>query len=877
MSLPINIKDLVRGQSVEWERLEFRHDWNAEKVIQTMCAFANDLHNLGGGYIIIGIDALDGMPILPISGLQINKLDKIQNEIFELGNRIQPTYLPIIQPYMIDGKHILVLWCPAGDFRPYSAPTTLGKQAQRQFYIRIGSSTGIAKNETLRNLYELAARVPFDDRVNQKASIDDFDLGLIHAYLQQVKSDLYEESKHISLTQLVRNMHIAKGSNEYLRPVNAGLLFFSRNPEKFFDRTWIEVVWRKDDVGDNFSEHYFKGPIHHQLHDALRFIKYNIIHENVIKVQNQAEALRFYNYPYLAVEEALANAVYHKGYDLGKPIEVQIFSDMITVLSYPSALPPVDSQIVNKQKIIARDYRNRRIGDFLKELELTEGRGTGFPKMNKEMNKNGSPEPIIETDSEIGYFLITLPINPEYVKHKDEPDESNQVDILESNQADITKNKHGNQVDAAKNKQTNTQKGNQATDVKSKINSNEADSIESNQADILKKQYGNQAEDAENKQSTTQKGNQANDVKSKIKRNQADSIESNQADILKKQHGYQADAAENNETNTPKCNQATNAKSKIKSNQVDNIKSNQADILKKQQGNQAEGAENKQTDIQKGNQANDVKSTIKSNQADSIESNQADTSKKQYGNQAEGAENKQTTTQKGNQATDEKSKIKSNQADSIESNQAEILKKQQGNQAEDAENKQTDIQKGNQANDVKSKIKSNQADMNESNQADNLKNAHGNQADAAKNKQTNTQKGNQATDVKSKIKSNQADNIKSNQAGIIKKQHGNQAEGTKNKQTNTKKGNQAINVKSNKFDIHNKVEEVLSLTANWIKRDELFSAIKVTNQTKHRKKYLDPLLKIGWIKKEFPDKKTHPNQRYKITTIGKKILKIIKQ
>jgi ATP-dependent DNA helicase RecG len=414
MSLPVNIKDLIRGHSVEWERLEFKRGWNPEDVIHTICAFANDMNNWGGGYVVIDIEANDGMPVLPPAGLPQNQLDKIQNEVLNIGNRIQPTYLPIIQPYVFDGQHILVLWCPAGDFRPYSAPTTLGEKAQRQFYVQTGSNTVIAKNGNLRRMYELATRVPFDDRINQEATIDDFDLTLIQAYLHEVKSDLYEESKRISIADLVRNMHIAKGSDEYLRPVNVGLLFFSRTPEKFFDRSWIELVRHKDDVGDNFTEHYFKGALHHQLRDALSFIKTNIIHEHVIKVPNQAEALRFYNYPYEAVEEALSNAVYHKGYDLGNPIEVQIFMDNITVLSYPGPVPPVDQQMLKHKKIVARNYRNRRIGDFLKELDLTEGRGTGFPKMYKKMEDNGSPQPIIETDEENNYFMITLPINPMY-------------------------------------------------------------------------------------------------------------------------------------------------------------------------------------------------------------------------------------------------------------------------------------------------------------------------------------------------------------------------------------------------------------------------------------------------------------------------------
>jgi ATP-dependent DNA helicase RecG len=109
------------------------------------------------------------------------------------------------------------------------------------------------------------------------------------------------------------------------------------------------------------------------------------------------------------VEEALANAVYHKSYELGKPIEVQIWPDKIEILSYPGPVPPVDSQILRQNKrIVARDYRNRRIGDFLKELKLTEGRGTGFPIMYRKMNENGSPEPVFQTDEPSSYFLSVL-------------------------------------------------------------------------------------------------------------------------------------------------------------------------------------------------------------------------------------------------------------------------------------------------------------------------------------------------------------------------------------------------------------------------------------------------------------------------------------
>jgi ATP-dependent DNA helicase RecG len=66
-----------------------------------------------------------------------------------------------------------------------------------------------------------------------------------------------------------------------------------------------------------------------------------------------------------------------------------------------------------------RRYRNRRIGDFLKELDMTEGRGTGIPIIRREMEKNGSPEPRFETDENHSYFITTLPIHPAFLERSD--------------------------------------------------------------------------------------------------------------------------------------------------------------------------------------------------------------------------------------------------------------------------------------------------------------------------------------------------------------------------------------------------------------------------------------------------------------------------
>ena len=63
--LPINLVDLLHQRTVEGDRLEYKSGWNPEDVLHTLCAFANDFHNLGGGYIVIGVEEKNGRPVLP--------------------------------------------------------------------------------------------------------------------------------------------------------------------------------------------------------------------------------------------------------------------------------------------------------------------------------------------------------------------------------------------------------------------------------------------------------------------------------------------------------------------------------------------------------------------------------------------------------------------------------------------------------------------------------------------------------------------------------------------------------------------------------------------------------------------------------------------
>ncbi len=417
MAVPTNIKTLLSGNVVEWARIEFKETWDPEASLKTICAFANDIDNWGGGYIVIGVHEEAGKPI-DLPGVQLEKVDRYLKDMLNKCKLIQPEYMPITEVTEYQGKQFIVVWAPGGTVRPYSSPAKMVKDSERVYWIRKMASTIKPSEEEKRDLYSLANNVPFDDRINHEAELSDLNITMIQNYLKEIGSSLYLESSKMDFVDLCRSMNIVNSLPEYTKPKNVGLMFFSLEPDRFFPYAQIDVVDLTDDTGTKIHEQIFKGPLHQQLREALLFIKNIIIQEIIIKVDGIAEARRFFNYPYEAVEEALSNAVYHKGYDEREPIEVRVESDRIIIVSHPGADRSITINNLKEFRVYSRRYRNRRIGEFLKEMHLTEGRNTGFSKIRNALKTNGSPEPLFETDESRTYFATTLYIHPEFQKSK---------------------------------------------------------------------------------------------------------------------------------------------------------------------------------------------------------------------------------------------------------------------------------------------------------------------------------------------------------------------------------------------------------------------------------------------------------------------------
>ena len=410
--LRINLDDLLHARSVESERIEFKATWAGKvtgyQVLKTICAFANDLRRHGSGYVILGVAEKDGRADLPPRGLSPEQMDAAGRWITGNCRRIVPRYVPRISREEVEGRSILVIWAPASETPPHQAPD--GEKGDRKYWVRVDQRTVDAQhNELLTQLLNQSAVVPWDSRAAEAATLDDLSETLVREHLRASGSALVEEPDGRTI---YRKMDIVRRINDHEVPRNVGLLFFSREPGRWFPGARIETsILRAGAGGDVLEEKDFRGGLAEQVRGCLAYLRREVIGSAIHKAANGVQASRRPSYPEEALREVLVNALYHRGYDEDSPHTtlVRITSDRIDIRSTPGPVPGVGrDELVRGATPRLAPPRNPRVGELFKEIGLAEKRLTGLDKVYQAMERNGSPPPEFYFDEERTFFQATL-------------------------------------------------------------------------------------------------------------------------------------------------------------------------------------------------------------------------------------------------------------------------------------------------------------------------------------------------------------------------------------------------------------------------------------------------------------------------------------
>ena len=155
---------------------------------------------------------------------------------------------------------------------------------------------------------------------------------------------------------------------------------------------------------------FITGSVPQIIDRTLEYLKRMLVMQSIIKPNDDYRSRKFYTYPYQALEESVTNSLYHRDYQEWEPVVITVEPDGITIQNVGGPDRSISAADISRCDIlVSRRYRNRRLGEYLKELDMTEGRSTGIPTIQNVLENNGSPRATVITDEDRTFFRITIP------------------------------------------------------------------------------------------------------------------------------------------------------------------------------------------------------------------------------------------------------------------------------------------------------------------------------------------------------------------------------------------------------------------------------------------------------------------------------------
>jgi len=353
----------------ETQNIEYKESWRDE-YLKWICGFAN----AKGGTIYIGKN--DNGKVVGIANAKKlmadipNKTKDVLGVIVDvnLHTTTQGDYLEIIiedYPYPVNYKG--------------------------QYHYRSGSTKQELKGAALDKFLLQKKGKRWDSVPVPNVSISDLDNDTFDFFRKRAfKSNrIEEEALTDSNEHLIENLQLKE--NDYLK--RAGVLLFHPKPENFVTGAYIKIGFFKSD-----SELMYQDEIHgnlfHQIEKTIdllftKYIKATISYEGIHRIE-------MYDYPKEAIREALLNAISHKDYSSGFPIQISVYKDKLIIWN-EGQLPENWTTEKLTRKHSSKPY-NPDIANAFFRSGYIESWGRGTIKIIEKCVEVGLPSPLYHYD-----------------------------------------------------------------------------------------------------------------------------------------------------------------------------------------------------------------------------------------------------------------------------------------------------------------------------------------------------------------------------------------------------------------------------------------------------------------------------------------------
>jgi ATP-dependent DNA helicase RecG len=397
----IDLDQLARRESEQTEWKENVAD--VDDVVATLSAFANDLQNLGGGYVVCGAKEESdehGFPRLVRTGLDPRRFKEVENRVLaRCRERVDPPLTPLVDEIEIESpeRRILVFTQPATGV----AHAFRREDQGAKHFVRVSRSTIEARNGLLRDLLvRKGALEPWDRRAPNSAGEKDIDLLALRDALRRLGVNVdaaasVEQylSDTVAISAFVPPLCAREALTSALRPRNFALLLFAREPQRFapgavsfFSK--YEGVSRSVRRGERLE-------LASTLLDQLRLVLPAVEAEAQLLYDKESASPTVPKYPVRAIREAVVNAFAHRDYELADPLRITAFRDRLEIVSPGGLTLGVSPEDFTAGKAGPR-WRNQALAWFLTRLGYAEAEGQGLRTIHETMQAAGCPPPEFE-------------------------------------------------------------------------------------------------------------------------------------------------------------------------------------------------------------------------------------------------------------------------------------------------------------------------------------------------------------------------------------------------------------------------------------------------------------------------------------------------
>jgi len=285
----------------ENQNIEYKESWRDE-YLQWVCGMANSI----GGTIFIGKDDKGRV-------VGVQKAKKLQEDI---PNKVKDTMGVIVNCLLHEegGKEYLEITVPS---------TSFAVNYHGHFYYRSGA-TNLELTYGMLHTFLLGKNgMNWDDVPVPNVTIDDLDRDSFKIFRREAlrkKRMLREELDSLTNEELLTKLHLRTEDGTLKR---AAILLFHEDPERWFTGAYIKVgrftgsdLRYQDDLHGSLMQQADK------ITDLV-FTKYLIAevgYDNITRVET-------YPYSKEAFREGIFNAIMHKAYETGNPIQIRIDDD----------------------------------------------------------------------------------------------------------------------------------------------------------------------------------------------------------------------------------------------------------------------------------------------------------------------------------------------------------------------------------------------------------------------------------------------------------------------------------------------------------------------------------------------------------------------